>query len=113
VAGVVRRAAALGRFRGRTRRRCSARAGLDEAQAARVNRFVRGHPLSLQLAGSAIRERPDDPEDAVLPTVVQERAALYLDGLDPATREALDATSVRRRVTLSLLLALLPDEPPQ
>ena len=89
------------------------RAGLDEDQAAWVNRFVRGHPLSLQLAASAIRERPDAPEDAVLPTVVQELAALYLDGLDPATREALDATSVLRRVTLSLLGALLPDEPPQ
>ena len=69
------------------------RAGLDETQAEWVNRFVRGHPLSLQLAASAIRERPDAPEDAVLPTVVQELAALYLDGLDPATREALDATS--------------------
>ena len=88
-------------------------AGLDEPQAEWVNRFVRGHPLSLQLAASAIRERPDAPEDAVLPTVVQELAALYLDGLDPATREALDATSVLRRVTLSLLGALLPDEPPQ
>ena len=44
-------------------------AGLDEVQAAWVNRFVRGHPLSLQLAASAIRERPDAPEDAVLPTV--------------------------------------------
>ena len=89
------------------------RAGLDEPQAEWVNRFVRGHPLSLQLAASAIRERPDAPEDAVLPTVVQELAALYLDGLDPATREALDATSVLRRVTLSLLGALLPGEPPQ
>ena len=89
------------------------RAGLDEDQAAWVNRFVRGHPLSLQLAASAIRERPGAPEDAVLPTVVQELAALYLDGLDAATREALDATCVLRRVTLSLLGALLPDEPPQ
>ena len=52
---------------------------------------MRGHPLSLQLAASAVRERPDAPEDAVLPTVVQELAELYLDGLDPATREALDA----------------------
>ena len=57
-------------------------AGLDETQAEWVNRFVRGHPLSLQLAASAVRERPDAPEDAVLPTVVQELAALWLDGLD-------------------------------
>ena len=89
------------------------RAGLDEHQAAWVNRFTRGHPLSLQLAASAVRARPGAPEDAILPTVVQELAALYLDGLEPATREALDATSVLRRVTLSLLGALLPGEPPQ
>jgi hypothetical protein len=89
------------------------RAGLDEQQAAWVNRFTRGHPLSLQLAASALQARPDAPEDAILPTVVQELAGLYLDGLDPATREALDATSVLRRVTLSLLEPLVPGEPPQ
>ena len=83
-------------------------AGLDETQAEWVNRFVRGHPLSLQLAASAVRERPDAPEDAVLPTVVQELAALWLDGLDAETREALDATCVLRRVTLSLLGGVLP-----
>ena len=89
------------------------RAGLDDEQAAWVNRFTRGHPLSLQLAASAVRSRPDAAEDAILPTVVQELAALYLDGLDAATREALDATSVLRRVTLSLLAPLVPGEPPQ
>jgi Transcriptional regulatory protein, C terminal len=88
-------------------------AGLDEHQAAWVNRWVRGHPLSLKLAASAVRERPDAPEDAVLPTLVRELAALYLDGLDPATREVLDATCVLRRVTLSLLAAVLPDQRPQ
>jgi hypothetical protein len=89
------------------------RAGLDEEQATWVNRFTRGHPLSLQLAASAVRARPHEPEDAILPTVVQELAALYLDGLDAATREALDATSVLRRMTLSLLQAVVPGEPPQ
>ncbi|HEX6695399.1 MAG TPA: AAA family ATPase, partial [Solirubrobacteraceae bacterium] len=89
------------------------RAGLDEDQAAWVNRFVHGHALSLQLAASALRERPHAAEDAVLPTVVQELAALYLDGLDPSTRDALDATSVLRRVTLSLLGAVLPGAAPQ
>ena len=89
------------------------RAGLDERQATWVNRFTRGHPLSLQLAASAVRARPDAPEDAILPTVVQELAALYLDGLDPATRAALDATCVLRRITLSLLEAVVPDAPPQ
>ena len=89
------------------------RAGLNETQAESINRFVRGHPLSLQLAASAVRDRPDAPEDAVLPTVAQELAELWLAGLDPQTREALDATSVLRRITFSLLGATLPDESPQ
>jgi hypothetical protein len=78
-------------------------AGLDESVAARLH----GHPLSLQLAASALRERPD--ADAVVPTVLQELAALYLPGLDPPTREALEAAAVLRRVTLSLLAALHED----
>ncbi|MBE2316109.1 winged helix-turn-helix domain-containing protein [Solirubrobacter sp. CPCC 204708] len=84
--------------------------GLDPQQAVEVNRFVRGHPLSLQLAASAVKEHPD----AVIPTVTQELAALYLDGLDPETRAALDRACVLRRVTRSLLpdgfdrLATLP-----
>jgi hypothetical protein len=89
------------------------RAGLGEEQAAWVNRFVHGHPLSLQLAASAVHERPDATEDAVLPTVVQELAGLYLDGLDAQTRTVLDGACVLRRVTLSLLGALFPDAPPQ
>jgi hypothetical protein len=73
--------------------------GLDDEQACDVNRFACGHPLSLQLAAST-RE---------LPAVAEELAALYLDGVDAATREALDATCVLRRVTLSLLGALVED----
>lgn len=73
--------------------------GLDAEQACAVNRFVRGHPLSLQLAASALKEHPD----AVIPTVTQELAALYLDGLDAETRTALDHACVLRRVTRSLL----------
>lgn len=72
--------------------------GLDAQQAEEVNRFVHGHPLSLQLAASARKEHPD----AVIPTVTQELAALYLDGLDAPTRAALDEACVLRRVTRSL-----------
>ena len=75
------------------RGRGAARAGLDETQAAWVNRFVRGHPLSLQLAASAIRERPDAPEDAVLPTVVQELA-----GALPRRARPGDARGARRHL---------------
>jgi hypothetical protein len=89
------------------------RAGVDSTVAARVARVARGHPLSLQLAAGALAERPGLPaEDAVLAPMVEELARLYIDGLDPVTRRALDAAAVVRRTTLSLLEAMLPDDDP-
>ncbi len=89
------------------------RAGVGDAVAGRVARVARGHPLSLQLAAGALAERPERPvEDAVLGTMVEELARLYVDGLDPTTRRALDAASVVRRTTLTLLEAMLPDDDP-
>ena len=89
-------------------------AGLDAADARRVNRLARGHPLSLELAAAAVRARPDvELEDIALQAVLDELAGLYLEGLDAPTREALDAASVVRRITLSLLEAMLPDRAPQ
>lgn len=78
------------------------RAGMDAENAREANRFAHGHPLSLVLAAGA----------PALPRVVDTLAELYLDGLDADTRRALDAASVTRRVTLSLLGALLPGDVP-
>ena len=89
------------------------RAGVDGAIAGRVARVARGHPLSLQLAAGALAERPELPaEDAVLGPMVEELARLYIDGLDPKTRRALDAAAVVRRATLTLLEAMLPEDDP-
>ena len=89
------------------------RAGVDSTVAVRVARVARGHPLSLQLAAGALAERPGLPaEDAVLGPMVEELARLYIDGLDPMTRRALDAAAVVRRTTLTLLEAMLPDDDP-
>ena len=89
------------------------RAGVDDAIARRVARVAHGHPLSLQLAAGALAERPGLPaEDAVLGPMVEELARLYIDGLEPITRRALDAAAVLRRTTLSLLEAMLPDDDP-
>ena len=89
------------------------RAGVGDAVCGRVARVARGHPLSLQLAAGALAERPERPvEDAVLGAMVEELARLYVDGLDPTTRRALDAASVVRRTTLTLLEAMLPDDDP-
>ena len=89
------------------------RNGVARATAARVAPLTQGHPLSLQLAAGALAERPTlAAEDAVVGSMVEELAGLYVDGLDPITRRALDAASVVRRTTLSLLQAMLPDEDP-
>ena len=45
--------------------------------------------------------------------IVEGLTDLYLGGLDPKTRLALDAASVVRRPTLSLLAAMLPETAPQ
>jgi len=89
------------------------RVGVDDAVARRVARVARGHPLSLQLAAGAMAERPGLPaEDAVLGPMIEEMARLYIDGLDPMTRRALDAVAVVRRTTLTLLEAMLPEDDP-
>ena len=90
------------------------RAGLEPADAHRVNRLARGHPLSLELAAAAVRARPDaELEDIALQAVLDELTELYLEVLDPPVREALDAASVVRRITLPLLEAMLPERAPQ
>ncbi len=80
----------------------------------RINRLARGHPLSLRLAASALVARPElDHETTTVSAMVKELTELYLAQLDPLTRRALDAASVVRRPTLSLMGAMLPDAAPQ
>jgi DNA-binding response OmpR family regulator len=90
------------------------RAGVDDGDADRIYRLARGHPLSLRLAASALAERPEVSLEAVtVKAIVEGLTELYLGGLDPTTRLALDAASVVRRPTLSLLAAMLPNTAPQ
>jgi hypothetical protein len=87
-------------------------AGLPEDVARRVNRVARGHPLALRVA--AADAMPDAAiEELAAERVVEELAGPYLDRLDVVTRRALDAASVVRRSTLSLLAAMVPDAAPQ
>jgi DNA-binding winged helix-turn-helix (wHTH) protein len=90
------------------------RGGISVAEAQRINRFARGHPLALTLA---LASRGDgygpDPEVGGGQRVVEELTRLYLsDVREPLTREALEAVSVVRRGTRSLLRAMLPHAAP-
>jgi hypothetical protein len=93
-----------------------ARSQVSSADARRIMRLTRGHPLALKLAAAAAGEgrRTVDLESAVLPRVVEELTRLYVADIgDAFTRRALNAASVVRRTTLSLLSAMLPDSSPQ
>ena len=91
------------------------RAGAREKDTQRINRFARGHPLTLKLAASAALERPSlDLQEVAEQKVIRELSRLFLvDVGDSATREALEAASVARRITQSLLGAMLPDSSTQ
>jgi hypothetical protein len=92
------------------------RSQVSSADARHIVRLTRGHPLALKLAAAAVsgKRRMVDLESAVLPRVVQELTRLYVTEIgDSFTRRVLNAASVVRRTTLSLLSAMLPDAPPQ
>ena len=92
-----------------------AQAGVAAENIERINRFANGHPLALKLAAAALAEQPELPlEEIEARRVVEELARLYLkDVRDPVTRQVLEAASVLRRATRSLLGAMLPDLDPQ
>ncbi|HET6863012.1 MAG TPA: winged helix-turn-helix domain-containing protein [Pyrinomonadaceae bacterium] len=90
--------------------------GASEANARVINRFALGHPLALKLAAIVTMEHHSTtglPEFG-FQRVFDELIRLYLaDVNDPVTRQALDAASVVRRITVSLLHAMLPEVAPQ
>ena len=88
--------------------RMLAQRGVGEEQAARVNRFARGHPLALELAAAALRTQPDlDIAPGPPPKILPQLTAAFLAGLPARTAEAVEAASTVRRVTEPALAALL------
>lgn len=89
------------------------RLGVAEADARLVNRLAAGHPLALQVAAATARERPHAHYKEDVPARVMEALVrAYVADLDPKTREALDAASVVRRMTRSLLAQMVPEAAP-
>ena len=90
------------------------RSGMSAIDTPRVVQFTHGHPLALKLAAAAIAERPNlTLKEVESQHVVAELTRLYLaDVQDLLTREALEAASVIRRATRSLLSVMLPHAAP-
>lgn len=91
------------------------RLGVTPAGVNKIIHQTRGHPLALQLAASACRGRQLlDLTDTSLQYVLETLSRMFLaDVSEPLTRQALEATSVSRRITLSMLRALFPAQAPQ
>jgi Transcriptional regulatory protein, C terminal/AAA ATPase domain len=87
--------------------------GIPEARATRINRLAQGHPLALTLAASSLANRQDPEfEDLAIHRVIHDLTQLYLAEIaDPVTRRVVETASVLRRITVSLLGAMLPDIP--
>ena len=88
--------------------------GIEPAQAARVNRIARGHPLALTLAAITLRNVNDAAlEDLAFHRIIDELARRHLAEIgDPVTRRAVEAAAVVRSITVPLLGAMLPDVAP-
>lgn len=81
--------------------------GISGPEAVRILEFAQGHPLALRLAASVARHhRGAYPDELAMHEVVQQLSGYFLDGSDPSLREALEAMSTVRRLTLGLLSAL-------
>ena len=91
--------------------------GTSKAEAKLINGFAVGHPLALKLASIVAMETQGTARTQSahgFQRVFEQLMTLYLsDVQDPITRRALDAASVVRRITISLLQAMLPDAAPQ
>src|SRR6516165_2529210 len=86
--------------------------GVSEGIARELNRVARGHPLALSLglalysAGGQVRGSASTRHQ-----VLEHMAALFLEGADSATREAVEAACLVRTSTAPLMRAMLPRLP--
>ena len=83
--------------------------GTDPSSARELAKFAHGHPLALVIGGAAAMQLPM-AAGRTPHTAISTLAHRFLEEVeDPQLREALRAASVVRRVTRSLLRALMQD----
>ena len=86
--------------------------GLAQKDARQLNTVTRGHPLALRLGASVFRESFDlaRAADRVIDTLTR----AFLDTLtEENLRAAVETASIPRRITFSMLSALLPEHAPE
>ncbi len=87
--------------------------GLAESDARAAHRAGRGHPLSLTISAALAGAKVRRVEEVAAESLVESLAVQYLDEVsDSETRQALEAASVVRRITESLMAVMIPDRDP-
>ena len=82
--------------------------GADETTTRAIATFTHGHPLALVMAGAASTQLPSGP-NRTPQAAISAIAHRFLSEIEaPELQEAVRAASVVRRVTRSLLRALMP-----
>ena len=82
--------------------------GADQTRARAIATFARGHPLALVMAGGASTQLPSGPNRTPQRAISAIAQRFLAEIEEPQLREAVRAASVVRRVTRSLLRALMP-----
>lgn len=85
------------------------REGHSKVAAMGINQFANGHPLALRLASTAILEQPGRQlSDIPLDNVMQNLGYYFVEDIrDAQMRQAVEATATVRRVSESVLAAML------
>jgi hypothetical protein len=88
--------------------------GIPEAARTRVAQFSKGNPLALQLCTASLAAQTDAlAGDLDLSQVIDHLAHICVDEIeDGEVREAIEVSSLVRRVTKPILEAVLPDRNP-
>jgi DNA-binding winged helix-turn-helix (wHTH) protein len=82
--------------------------GADQARSRAITSFARGHPLALVIAGAASTHLPAEPNRTPQRAISAIAQRFLAEIEEPQLREAVRAASLVRRVTRSLLRALMP-----
>jgi hypothetical protein len=80
----------------------------DERRARAIAAFARGHPLALVMASAASTQPPSGPNRTPQQAISAIAHRFLAEVEEPLLREAVRSASVVRRVTRSLLRALMP-----
>lgn len=83
--------------------------GTDPASARALTKFAHGHPLALVIGGAAASRLPAATGRAPQAAINALARRFLAEVEDPQVREALRAASLVRRVTRSLLYAMVPE----